>query len=240
MNRTGPGRRCEVLIVGGGPTGLFLAVLLAARGVDVRVLERRREVSAHSRAIGLHPRRWRRWPRWGSTRPRSGRGRRSTAGGLVRATAIWDRCGSGAPGLSAPMCCRCPRAGRSCCSRSVWPLSHPLPCTAVGKSRRYAPTMAAWRSPRVRTAPPFPVCGYGQASWSGPMGRAAGCVSCSRSAPRAPSIRTPISWAISPILPTARGTPPVRARRSSISSPTVWWSPSRCPTGAVAGSYTPV
>ncbi|MGO1896700.1 MAG: FAD-dependent monooxygenase [Brachybacterium sp.] len=53
MNR--PERRCEVLIVGGGPTGLFLAVLLAARGVDVRVLERRREVSAHSRAIGLHP-----------------------------------------------------------------------------------------------------------------------------------------------------------------------------------------
>lgn len=46
---------CEVLIVGGGPTGLFLASLLAGRGLDVVVLEKRRVPSRHSRAIGLHP-----------------------------------------------------------------------------------------------------------------------------------------------------------------------------------------
>lgn len=48
-------RACEVVIVGGGSAGLFLAALLAGRGVDVVVLERRAAPSAHSRAIGLHP-----------------------------------------------------------------------------------------------------------------------------------------------------------------------------------------
>ncbi|HEX7352666.1 NAD(P)/FAD-dependent oxidoreductase [Brachybacterium sp.] len=46
---------CAVLIVGAGPTGLLLAALLARRGVDVRVLERRAAPPVHSRAIGLHP-----------------------------------------------------------------------------------------------------------------------------------------------------------------------------------------
>ncbi|MFC0247386.1 FAD-dependent oxidoreductase [Citricoccus parietis] len=45
----------DVLIVGAGPVGLFLAGLLAARGVDVAVLERREHPPEHSRAIGLHP-----------------------------------------------------------------------------------------------------------------------------------------------------------------------------------------
>ncbi|VXB68662.1 NAD(P)/FAD-dependent oxidoreductase [Citricoccus sp. K5] len=45
----------DVLIVGAGPVGLFLAGLLAARGVDVTVLERREHPPEHSRAIGLHP-----------------------------------------------------------------------------------------------------------------------------------------------------------------------------------------
>jgi 2-polyprenyl-6-methoxyphenol hydroxylase-like FAD-dependent oxidoreductase len=47
--------RTEVLIVGAGPTGLFLAGLLAARGVEVVVLEQRSSRAEHSRAIGLHP-----------------------------------------------------------------------------------------------------------------------------------------------------------------------------------------
>jgi 2-polyprenyl-6-methoxyphenol hydroxylase-like FAD-dependent oxidoreductase len=47
----------DVLIVGGGPAGLFLGALLAQQGLDVQVLERRRpeERSPHSRAIGIHP-----------------------------------------------------------------------------------------------------------------------------------------------------------------------------------------
>lgn len=45
----------DVVIVGGGPVGLFAAILLAQSGVEVQVLERRAERSNHSRAIGIHP-----------------------------------------------------------------------------------------------------------------------------------------------------------------------------------------
>ena len=45
----------DVLIVGGGPVGLFLACLLARRGLSVRVLEGRAKRTGHSRAIGIHP-----------------------------------------------------------------------------------------------------------------------------------------------------------------------------------------
>ncbi|WP_413543951.1 FAD-dependent oxidoreductase [Citricoccus nitrophenolicus] len=45
----------DVLIVGGGPVGLFLAGLLVDRGVDAVVLERSGAPRAQSRAIGLHP-----------------------------------------------------------------------------------------------------------------------------------------------------------------------------------------
>lgn len=45
----------DVAIVGGGPVGLALAILLVQEGVRVTVLERRTERSSHSRAIGIHP-----------------------------------------------------------------------------------------------------------------------------------------------------------------------------------------
>ncbi|WP_448811629.1 FAD-dependent oxidoreductase [Agromyces bauzanensis] len=47
--------RHDVVIVGGGPVGLLLGCLLARRGIDVVVLERRPARSGRSRAIGIHP-----------------------------------------------------------------------------------------------------------------------------------------------------------------------------------------
>jgi 2-polyprenyl-6-methoxyphenol hydroxylase-like FAD-dependent oxidoreductase len=45
----------DVLIVGGGPVGLFLGIRLLQCGVRVRILEERLRRSEHSRAIGIHP-----------------------------------------------------------------------------------------------------------------------------------------------------------------------------------------
>lgn len=46
----------DVIVVGGGPTGLFLAGELARAGVGCRVLERRASRTEESRALGLHAR----------------------------------------------------------------------------------------------------------------------------------------------------------------------------------------
>lgn len=45
----------DVAVVGGGPVGLLMAILLAERELDVTVLEQRTARSSHSRAIGIHP-----------------------------------------------------------------------------------------------------------------------------------------------------------------------------------------
>lgn len=45
-----------VVIVGAGPTGVMLAIELARRGVEVRVLDKRRSRPNETRAIGIHAR----------------------------------------------------------------------------------------------------------------------------------------------------------------------------------------
>lgn len=51
--------RCDVVIVGGGPVGLLLAVLLAQRGLEPVVLERRTGIATRPKAVGVHAPGWR-------------------------------------------------------------------------------------------------------------------------------------------------------------------------------------
>ncbi len=55
MSGTDGIERHDVAIVGAGPIGLLLGCLLAQRGIDVVVLERRTGPEPRDRAIGIHP-----------------------------------------------------------------------------------------------------------------------------------------------------------------------------------------
>ncbi|MEX0823491.1 MAG: FAD-dependent monooxygenase [Balneolaceae bacterium] len=46
---------CDVVIVGGGPIGLYLAGKLLQKGLEVRVLEKKRQIDLHSKSLGIHP-----------------------------------------------------------------------------------------------------------------------------------------------------------------------------------------
>ena len=48
--------RSAVVIVGAGPTGMVAALVLAANGIDCRLVERRTAPSTTSRALGLQAR----------------------------------------------------------------------------------------------------------------------------------------------------------------------------------------
>ena len=45
----------DVVISGGGPTGLLLALLLSRKNISCLVVEQRRDITRHSRSIGIHP-----------------------------------------------------------------------------------------------------------------------------------------------------------------------------------------
>lgn len=45
----------DVVIVGAGPVGLYLAGLLLKKGISCKVLEKKREIDLHSKSLGIHP-----------------------------------------------------------------------------------------------------------------------------------------------------------------------------------------
>lgn len=53
MNK--PQRTYPVVIVGGGPVGLFLGICLEQAGLPCRILEKRSAPTSDSRSLGIHP-----------------------------------------------------------------------------------------------------------------------------------------------------------------------------------------
>ncbi|NBC65758.1 MAG: NAD(P)-binding protein [Bacteroidetes bacterium] len=45
----------EIVIVGGGPVGLYLAGRLVQHGITCKVLEKRTDIDQHSKSLGIHP-----------------------------------------------------------------------------------------------------------------------------------------------------------------------------------------
>lgn len=48
-------KNTDIIIVGGGPVGLYLAGVLLQNGVSVKVLEQKTELDRHSKSLGIHP-----------------------------------------------------------------------------------------------------------------------------------------------------------------------------------------
>ena len=45
----------DVVVVGGGPVGLFLGLCLHHRGIPCTIIEQRTEIMSGSRSLGIHP-----------------------------------------------------------------------------------------------------------------------------------------------------------------------------------------
>ena len=45
----------DIIVIGGGPVGLYLAIRLIQGGVSCRVLEKRTSIDKHSKSLGIHP-----------------------------------------------------------------------------------------------------------------------------------------------------------------------------------------
>ena len=93
--------RHDVVIVGGGAVGLLLACLLARRGIDAVVLERRTSRPERSRAIGIHPPGVARSPSRARARGAGPRPSRSSTGGSRARAGCSARCRSPGAGTRA-------------------------------------------------------------------------------------------------------------------------------------------
>ena len=81
-------RDAPVVIVGAGPVGLSLALGLGHHGVRSIVLERKRALDPHSRALGILPRTMEIFRAWGVLDPFVDAGR------LLTCVGIWQVGGS--------------------------------------------------------------------------------------------------------------------------------------------------
>ena len=95
-----PAFDCDVLIVGAGPSGLVLALLLARRGVRVQILDKTASPGTTSRALGLQARTLEFYAQIGLADTVVARGRRVPAfnlwvGGRRRARALLGEIGAG-------------------------------------------------------------------------------------------------------------------------------------------------
>jgi 2-polyprenyl-6-methoxyphenol hydroxylase-like FAD-dependent oxidoreductase len=48
-------KQTDVLIIGGGPIGLYLALRLLQNGISCNVLEKKESIDRHSKSLGIHP-----------------------------------------------------------------------------------------------------------------------------------------------------------------------------------------